>query len=58
MSGIDFCCGCNAWQGAGDGTIRNGPDGIEIICSECKAIEDGQAEVQHDVNNGLIKVVE
>lgn len=43
MAGLDFCCECGDWIGANSGTIRQGPDGVEIICSECSAIEQKHA---------------
>ncbi len=43
MSGIEFCCSCGRWVAAADGILRPGPDGTEVICSECRALETGDA---------------
>ena len=51
---IDFCCSCGCWIAADTGTMRKGmrkgrDSDIEIICSECLALEQHKAcSIGHD----------
>ena len=52
---IDFCCCCNCWIAADTGTMRVGSDGeAEIVCDECKRIEQRQVMIEHDARNGKL----
>lgn len=59
MADLNFCCKCNDYLFPEAGTIRSAPDGIEIICPDCLAIEQGRAEAQpHDINSGTLEDVQ
>jgi len=51
MAKLDFCITCGAWIAADTGTMRQGPDGAEIICDECRRIEQ---RIEHDAKNGAL----
>lgn len=56
MANLDFCAECGCWIAANTGIIRTGPDGeVEIICDECKALEQNEAvSVSHDYRSGML----
>jgi len=56
MAKLDFCAKCGAWIAADTGTMRKSDNGeAVIICDDCKLIEQGQIEFEHDKNNGKIE---